>query len=436
MLAIPSCAARPSDLFKTDANNWLSGFRSEQAVKSKTEFIYSDTGSVAYSQPIIDAADADKAVSEYYQMLKSQFTASAKTNADKLFISYHAYSAPCDIFGIEVVSSRWLDGVQTQTVRCFNIDKNGIYQPDTYFKRLAKVQIESAVKSSSELADAVSLDKLTEYNSEHISDVLLFKQDGITAVYPENTVAESQVSVDVPYTKMYFALPDDMKGYVAKPEGRQLDMSGKMVALTFDDGPNGVHTNEILDTLEEYNCVATFFDVGNLIGTYPETVARAASLGCEMATHSWSHKNLKKATREEIEAELNKSREALKSVIGKYPTLMRPPGGAVGDILREVCSEYMIGWSVDTRDWESRDCDKVIESVKREGNLDGDIVLMHAIYGSTAKAVKELVPWLIENGYQLVTVSELMEYRFGIEMEKGVYYSALRIEELKSRIGQ
>lgn len=110
-------------------------------------------------------------------------------------------------------------------------------------------------------------------------------------------------------------------------------------------------------------------------------------------------------------------------MLGCKPTMLRPPYGAVGSKLRENCDEYLIGWSVDTEDWKYRDKDKVVASVKNEGDLDGDVILMHSLYESTADAVKELVPWLIENGYQLVTVSELMKYRYETELETGKYYS-------------
>lgn len=166
-----------------------------------------------------------------------------------------------------------------------------------------------------------------------------------------------------------------------------------------------------------------FFEVGNVIPNAPEAMKRAAELGCEIGSHSYTHKNLETASVDRIKEEIEKTDAKFEEVLGYKPTMLRPPYGAVDSDLRENCSEYLIGWSVDTEDWKYRDKDKVVASVKNEGDLDGDVILMHSLYESTADAVKELVPWLIENGYQLVTVSELMKYKYETELETGKYYS-------------
>ncbi|MDE7260656.1 MAG: hypothetical protein K2N78_01125, partial [Oscillospiraceae bacterium] len=85
----------------------------------------------------------------------------------------------------------------------------------------------------------------------------------------------------------------------------------------------------------------------------------------------------------------------------------------VNKTVKSATGRTMITWTVDTQDWKSRDAQTVIDYIQNYGSLDGEIVLMHSIYSSTVEAVRVLVPWLQEQGYQLVTVTELMAYYYG-----------------------
>src|SRR5699024_4840474 len=82
----------------------------------------------------------------------------------------------------------------------------------------------------------------------------------------------------------------------------------------------------------------------------------------------------------------------------------------------------VITWTVDTQDWLSQDAQKVIDSIQSLESLDGEIVLLHSTYETTVEAMKTVVPWLIEEGYQLVTVSELMAYYYGELLQPGTSY--------------
>jgi len=200
---------------------------------------------------------------------------------------------------------------------------------------------------------------------------------------------------------------------VEEPYVRIIDPSKPMVALTFDDGPSGVYTDQILDTLEENHALATFFEVGRNVARYPEPVLRMAEMGCEVASHSNAHKNLSKLKQAALLADLDAADQAFLNAGVDAPALVRPPYGAVNKAVKSSTGRAMITWTVDTLDWKSRDAQAVIDYVQGYGNLDGEIVLMHSIYNSTAEAVETLVPWLQEQGYQLVTVTELMAYYYG-----------------------
>jgi peptidoglycan/xylan/chitin deacetylase (PgdA/CDA1 family) len=196
-----------------------------------------------------------------------------------------------------------------------------------------------------------------------------------------------------------------------------------MVALTFDDGPSP-YTPIVLDTLEKYNAVATFFVVGNRVSTYSSYVKREYALGCEVATHTYDHSWLTKLSAQEVKAEITKSSKAIKDAIGVEPTLMRPPGGLVNSTVSANVGLPMILWSVDTEDWRTRNSATTNERVQKWA-YDGAIILIHDLHQSTAIASKTFIPGLINKGYQLVTVSELAELR-GVSLKAGTQYYSFK----------
>ena len=206
---------------------------------------------------------------------------------------------------------------------------------------------------------------------------------------------------------------------------RVVDPSKPMVALTYDDGPSNSATTRILNTLEAYNSRATFFVVGSRVNSYSYQIKRAYDLGCEIGNHTYNHAKITSLTTEELKAELSNTDIRVAAITGVSPVLMRPPGGSYKtDTVRQNTAYPIIMWSVDTLDWKYRNADSVVNSVK--GSVfDGSIILMHDLYDSTAEATEIIVPWLIEQGYQLVTVSEMMEAR-GIAMQNGVAYSSAK----------
>lgn len=200
----------------------------------------------------------------------------------------------------------------------------------------------------------------------------------------------------------------------------------KMIALTFDDGPlDGTSGDRILDVLEKYNAKATFFMVGSAVEGHQENVKRKAALGMELGNHSYSHKNYG----DELPAEeIQQCSNAIFDACGQRPISFRSPGGITDDgILAECANEGMplYTWSIDTHDWETLDADKVYHEVM-DNVQDGDIVLMHEIYDSTADAVERMVPELVKQGYKLVTCQELVRAKTGSDPQPGVEYSDMR----------
>ncbi len=200
-----------------------------------------------------------------------------------------------------------------------------------------------------------------------------------------------------------------------------IDPKKKMIALTYDDGPYTPVTNQILDVLEEYNGRATFFVVGSRVSSYKDCIKREFALGCEIGNHTYNHTILTSVGASTIKSEISKTNDAVKKITGQAPKIVRTPGGAVNSTVRANVGYPMFNWSVDTLDWKYRSSSSVVSYIK-SGVRDGSIILMHDLYGSTGNATEQIVPWLVKNGYQLVTVSELMAVK-GIETSDGQLYT-------------
>ena len=182
----------------------------------------------------------------------------------------------------------------------------------------------------------------------------------------------------------------------------------KMVALTFDDGPFPKVTNRILDLLEEYNAKATFFLMGDRVERFKETIQREYDEGHQVASHTYSHKDLTKLSKDKIKYEVEHTNDLLNEVIDVGDVYIRPPYGANNNLVRETVQVPMILWSVDSEDWKSKDKDIIYKEIM-DHVQDGDIILMHDLYPTTADAMELVIPELIRQGYQLVTVEELFE---------------------------
>ena len=193
-------------------------------------------------------------------------------------------------------------------------------------------------------------------------------------------------------------------------------LNDKVIALTFDDGPNPVKTPELLDVLEENDVVATFFVIGNLVEKYPEIVKRAYEDGNEIGTHSYTHPEAGEWKSLSVDGQLaqyTQANDAIEAATGRRALFDRPPGGNTPEEKAEQIGREQILWSMDPEDWKYKDADTVYEHVMGGWNggivQDGAIVLSHEIYQSTVDAYKRIIPALKEKGYKFVTVSQMMQ---------------------------
>lgn len=185
----------------------------------------------------------------------------------------------------------------------------------------------------------------------------------------------------------------------------------QICALTFDDGPHPQYTPRILDELKKRNVKATFFTLGRSVDLYPQIAARIAQEGHEIGNHTYTHGNLSKMSNANIIKEMDRGRDAIVRATGLHPRIMRAPYGAIKTAQRQmIFDKYKypeIFWSVDSRDWESKNATSVTNIIMRD-TRPGGIILVHDIQKSAVDALPVFLDKLIAQGYKFVTVSELI----------------------------
>lgn len=199
--------------------------------------------------------------------------------------------------------------------------------------------------------------------------------------------------------------------------------SKKAIALTYDDGPSP-NTDTILNTLEKYDGLATFFVVGSRVSSYKSQLKRAYKMGCQIGNHSWNHGYYSQMNSSQIASQISKCNSAVKKQIKEAPAICRTPGGDKSSNVRNSVGMPIILWSIDTRDWATQNSSKTYSSVVN-GAYDGAIALMHDLYRPTADASKRIIPKLVSQGYQLVTVEELRLLK-GYKLKPGRVYTSFR----------
>lgn len=194
----------------------------------------------------------------------------------------------------------------------------------------------------------------------------------------------------------------------------------KYIALTFDDGPRKNTTARLLDGLRERGASATFFMVGEEAAADLELVKRVKADGHQIGNHTWSHVRLEDVSPKTAQQEIERTETLLTEVLGPGEYWLRPPYGLISPETVEQIQVPMVKWSVDPRDWESRDAAKVVQAVLKDVKPNS-IILLHDIYPTSVDAALQIVDTLQKEGYCFVTVEELL-YLNGITPEPGKMY--------------
>ena len=232
----------------------------------------------------------------------------------------------------------------------------------------------------------------------------------------ENTVTPTQATAEPTVAPTATPEPTVTVAPTAVPV-EEIDYTGKkLVALTFDDGPNLTTTSFVLDKLEEHGVVASFFLIGQYINEETKPVMeRELSLGCEINNHSWTHSYMNKLTAEEIKKEIQDTSNLIYEMVGVTPKFFRPPYIATSTEMYDNIDLPFIN-GINCTDWDAsvtaeKRSETILNNVK-----DGDIILLHDFNGNTntVDALDAIIQGLLDDGYVLVTVSQLFELK-GVE---------------------
>ncbi len=208
----------------------------------------------------------------------------------------------------------------------------------------------------------------------------------------------------------------EFPAYGAEGDGRVYRKSSahtNRIALTFDDGPHPRYTEEILDILAEYDIKATFFVIGVNARNYPDTFQRMVDSGCEIGNHTMHHTDLSALNEADRKREIFLCEQTLFEMSGIRPRLLRPPAGKMSEGVTQTASGFgydVVLWSVDTKDWASTSAEDIYRLVIRQVQ-GGDIILMHDYVSgknTTCDSLRRIIPALLKEGYEFVTVSELI----------------------------
>lgn len=202
--------------------------------------------------------------------------------------------------------------------------------------------------------------------------------------------------------------------------GYNYDPNKKTVALTFDDGPGGNNTLELVDILKENKAHATFFMLGNRMKSYQTVVATVHNSGNEIGSHTYNHCNLNKSKLETILENEQLTNDIYYELTQDTIKLTRPPYGNLNEEVKNALDTVFVTWSIDTEDWRYKDVEHIKSEILNKAT-DGDIILLHDIYKTSVEAIREVLPLLYEEGYQVVSVSELANLK-GRTLEKNNIY--------------
>lgn len=413
-------------------------FEAEYAHLGEMTESFAYTEGVAYGMrfPLYEEDGAGMAVEQFAQGLLAETVTEMRDEGGserKLLIDYED-GETAGLLSVLFHIEKEIDGRKKTESRMWLYNKkNGeTADAETLFADLAYFYLAEQVKetkqSEKETSDAgeaevtEGTEGMPEGTREAFAEYVL-TADGAKFYYEQNGQNHAIV---IPYIELHTYMAITVNGTVVAEKIRELDPDKPMIALTFDDGPHYQQTPRLLEILEKNNARATFFVLGDRVlwgASNEKALQMVYDSGNEVASHTYAHKRLKNLSVDEIKEEITKTRDAIFSVIGEYPTLVRPPYGGYNDDVKNYSYAPLITWNLDSKDWDFRNTEQVVEHVLAEAR-DGDIVLMHDIHWFTVDAAEILIPELTNRGYQIVTVQELFYYK-GVELENGrVYHSS------------
>ncbi len=320
------------------------------------------------------------------------------------------------LFGADI-----LDGkrIFTWIVSELGEDKSDVWSNPEYYEEKVGIDIPSSAYRS-DLVTAV-YQALIRKNSGLNSEVI----DGIK----EKIVGGDEAVINWTGSKDNKPYNVEARLLEIKSETIKLEeeyKNRKLIAITFDDGPS-VHTERLLNALKKYDAKSTFFVLGTCASVYPQFLVRMRDEGHEIANHSFIHPDLSRMSWSGVVDQIDHCDAVIRSATGVETTLVRPPYGAYNRTVRNICKQKnksIIMWDIDTRDWQYKDRHYVKRYIVLHAK-ENSIMLLHDLHSTSVDGFIDALPVLVENGYKLVTVTELMKHN-NKKLVPGQVYSSGR----------
>lgn len=379
----------------------------------------------------------DDQIKEYILSQKKEFIDTAnKNNTDNMydFIYESQVKEYNDIFFIHSVLYKYLGGVHYERE-----DKSFVY--DSINKKF--LTINDFINGEDEMLKLSLIAKHKIYGYSDINKIEIdkdnmnigtlpslenyehfyFSDSGITIIFVPMQIlswSEGEIKIDIPYEEINSLLKDKYKNInytdnvptKIEPIVRNIEKykNKKLIAFTFDDGPNNNTTKILLDGLEEYDAKVTFFVLGSRVSYNEEILKRAYKEGNEIGSHTYSHRNLLKLSDEELKSEINNTNKSIKNILGINPKLIRPPYGNINTHIKQLTMMHTICWDIDSNDWRYKDRYKIMNEIVKHAH-DGAIVLVHDIYKESVLGSLLAMKELKKEGYEFVTISEMIKLK-------------------------
>ena len=291
-----------------------------------------------------------------------------------------------------------------------------------YLKELINIQIKEYFNKQNIKID----NDLLNLNLEAYKQ-FYFNETGLNITLPN-----SNIIISIPYHKIqniinskYFLNTQEVSN-LEEFNSRDLTIfyDKKLIAFTFDDGPNKSTTNKLLDNLEKYNARVTFFILGSRINNCKECIKKAYKMGNQIGNHTYNHANLYSLKDELIIEEIENTNNEIKKIIGTSPTLLRPPYGNTNSHIKNLTNMYTILWNIDTLDWKYKNKTK-IKNIILKNAQDGAIILLHDIYKSSIEGALLAMEELEKENYAFVTIDEMIIIK-NIQLSKDETYHQIK----------
>ena len=390
-----------------------------------------------------DSPDLTKKIEQWIEKSKEQFISDAQSNAilgrtASLNINLKTIPIADGIYNL--IFSKYgitggANGKNEIKVFTVNVKEDRLYQltdfiEETDENRTELIQIIlEQLNENTELQALVMEDELVESLASFDDVTWSITEEALILYWDEYEIAAGSagtIQLTLPIEKIQhlvsdrkhellhldFTLTNEEADVIKVPERKPLDPDGKYVALTFDDGPHKTNTERVLNSLKEFDVKATFFMLGNQVDYYPSLVQRVAKEGHEIGNHSNTHPDLSKVDANRVQKEFETTNQRIYDVIGRYPTVFRPPYGSYNNNTITQATNLnlpIIMWSVDSLDWKTKNATSISHEILST-TTNGSIILMHDIHDATADALPSVLKNLKEQGYSFVTVSQLLEW--------------------------